>query len=527
MTTSRTPKSSTSTPSVRTRFDGLGTPRGLLRAGIQLVCVAALWVGLMVSTSTQARLHAYYVVQDVGIGNSTPRIMFILDTSRSMAGRAVSGVEPCEWSECDEGGGSNQSRVAAARKAMNQIVQDFGSQATFALASFTRQDAPEKTSEIPDDCLGGSGGPRFQWVDLYQDRKPLMAYMNDYITDLMAAFGVGFVSGEWDTANMLGMLVPVYDLAALPNLTLPVRPSPADPLSGQWKLCGDNLPYPYIRADEVNMPFGVDAIVPETSLFDPSVAPPSYPLLTDAQLQDPNNANRKVQWFNRFLGVRVNLDSANLQDRKDFCQSFGDYGEGPALAKLGQCIDGSKIPASLGAGVIGYDFYYWPYVDGFPGYGSFASVDPIVCADVYTGKGPNPNCDNSDMADWADTFADICGDADYAGLPWCSSLVGSAVAQVGAVVRSAADTSAWDSPARMGVFADASDSAAVKRTIFAPFYQPGLPALIADGTVKYGDEVWYPASAEEAEETILSLTSATAEGGIDAMGPTEWERVIG
>ena len=79
----------------------------------------------------------------------------------------------------------------------------------------------------------------------------------------------------------------------------------------------------------------------------------------------------------------------------------------------------------------------------------------------------------------------------------------------------------------MGVFADASDSAAVKRTIFAPFYQPGLPALIADGTVKYGDEVWYPASAEEAEETILSLTSATAEGGIDAMGPTEWERVIG
>ena len=122
-----------------------------------LTCALALLCALLWSPTTDARLHAYYVVQNVSLGGITPRILFVLDTSGSMVLRAQATPDWCNWTGCEDGSNADISRIAAARRAINLVVEDYKDQARFALMTFSRESSPSKAAEVPDDCNGGSG----------------------------------------------------------------------------------------------------------------------------------------------------------------------------------------------------------------------------------------------------------------------------------------------------------------------------------------------------------------------------------
>ena len=123
-------------------------------------------------------------------------------------------------------------------------------------------------------------------------------------------------------------------------------------------------PYAYLRWDEL----GVGSVI--TANNETDELPPS-PLISTAQadITQLANANRKVQWFPRFMGVRFHPDDTTDPGRVLTYASNGDYG---------------TTNVNKDANVWGHDFYYWPYVDGFPGYANFR-VTP------YQSSGTDPN----------------------------------------------------------------------------------------------------------------------------------------
>ena len=119
------------------------------------------------------------------------------------------------------------------------------------------------------------------------------------------------------------------------------------------RLCqgADIRPYPYLRWDEL----GVGSVIlgnGETG------TPPDSPLVSTAQSDrmDPTNEQRRVQWFPKFMGVRVHLDDSTDLDHSITYATVGDWG---------------ATDIEKDAEVRGHDFYYWPYVDGFPGYANW------------------------------------------------------------------------------------------------------------------------------------------------------------
>ena len=476
-----------------------------------------LFAGLSLTRTSNARLHAYYVVQNVSIGNVTPKILFFLDTSSTMTVRAQSLNEACEWSECEDGNGSSQSRVAAARKAIKKIVEDYSGQASFAIASFRRRDSPDGSTgrPIPDFCASGD---RFQWAQYYHDGEAMDIYdpatgtivggASSAIVDLLTTVSL---AGEWDIADWTGFLtgLPGREYMAI----RPIPGVPMDPTYGQWMLCGDNLPYPYIRWDEINTALGVAKLSNNRDLTVDPLGP--APMLSSTELLEPGNAARKVQWFNRFLGPHVNLqNTAGTQDFEDLCLSAGDFGVFKKAGDAKKCAEGTKpLDVDIQNNVAGQDFYYWPYVDRFPGYGGFTRLTEVDSSAVST---PDKN-------DWAAVLTNLCSEAPA---PFWCPLTGSANAKIdaGVVLKATAKHDDWDTPERLGVMADASQNNSVKRTIFGLFYQPEVAAGLAGN---YPDEEWFPADEADALKTVLGVVSPMAEGGLDATGPTDWEAVIG
>ena len=117
----------------------------------------------------------------------------------------------------------------------------------------------------------------------------------------------------------------------------------------QWQLCGDNRPYAYLRYDDLGR---------NISVANKQSALPSSPMLRGSARSHADNASRKVQFFPEFLGVRINLDHNNADEQAIIALSRGDYG-GPS---------GNNMSTTQRNNISGKDFYYWPYVDGFPGY---------------------------------------------------------------------------------------------------------------------------------------------------------------
>ena len=218
----------------------------------------------------QARLHAYYVLQSSNTGSSSPRIVFVLDTSGSMAVRADDTYTRCNWSECEDASDYRQSRISAARKAINAVVTQYNGQARFSLMTFGRMSAPNKNN-VPDTCTGDK---RFSWTPraLAVEDYNAMVYEADYLW-------IDYLLPYFTNISLLYTYPAVYIWDQLAD---------NGGSNGVWTMCGDNRPYPYLRWDDL----GTGASV---SSNNETGALPASPIVPASQLANSANADRKVQ----------------------------------------------------------------------------------------------------------------------------------------------------------------------------------------------------------------------------------------
>ncbi|EDM77902.1 hypothetical protein PPSIR1_01744 [Plesiocystis pacifica SIR-1] len=303
-------------------------------AALRLLGLALLALGLLARPGqTEARLDPFYIVHGTSYGQVPARVLFVLDNSGSMAmdetyiPGATYPDTKCWWDNCeDENAGFLQSRIHAARNVIKKLSSDNEGSAEFALMTFGTAAPPSSAAEVPEPCvdLGTTESKRFTWIE--NVNQPY--------------------STQWKVAtNAFGT-------------------------QGFWLLCGDNRPFPYLRHDDLgtfSMPNNSNAALPDQPLY---VTESNVSGYTDAA-----NYDRKVQFFPRFLGRRVNLDCGDANQEAIALASYGDWGN----------TDPDKQ-----SDVCGRDFYYWPYVDGNPGYSfylgqSFDNFSHQECDD-------NENC---------------------------------------------------------------------------------------------------------------------------------------
>lgn len=287
--------------------------------------LAWLAVGLLVVLASMrdgnARLKPYYVLrtatEDAAI---KPRILFVLDTSGSMATKtqpanaATGQLDECRWDRCESpawAGTVEESRMSAARRAIHEVITATEDDAKFALLTFLQHDPRTGNGLFPPMCNVGGQDRRFLWVTNYN--YPEAGY-------------------AWEQVRRYGY-------------------------QGAWRLCQGNLirPYPYLRWDDL----GVGSVIGGNNQ---NGAVPASPLIstTQADMSNVANATRKVQWFPGFMGVRFQPNATTDPGMAITHETIGDYGTNNAQRS---------------ANVWGHDFYYWPYVEGFPGY-SHWEVNP-------------------------------------------------------------------------------------------------------------------------------------------------------
>ncbi|MCH9687044.1 MAG: hypothetical protein K0V04_36755, partial [Deltaproteobacteria bacterium] len=267
-----------------------------------VAAAAVVWVAGGVPGRSEARLRPYYVLQSAtGSVTVKPRILFVLDTSGSMALRSGPNLDTCAWEECESPAteGTNlESRIAAARRAVQNVTEATSDSAKFALMTFQQNDA-HSSNRRPSRCRVGNSYRRFVWVEW-----------------------VGYIG--WQQIRRDGH-------------------------RGAWRLCQGNQirPFPYLRWDNL----GAGSVISGNNQS--GEVPPS-PLIGTSynQITSSSNANRSVQWFPEFMGIRFSPNDDTDPGRAITHASVGDYGT----------RDWQKD-----ANVWGHDFYYWPYVDGFPG----------------------------------------------------------------------------------------------------------------------------------------------------------------
>ncbi|PRQ03339.1 hypothetical protein ENSA5_16930 [Enhygromyxa salina] len=311
---------------------------------LKLAGIALLMFGIVGhADKANARLDPFYIVHGASYGAISPRILFVLDNSGSMAmdetyvPLATYPNTKCWWHNCENSAaGVFQSRVHAARSVIKELAEANAGQAEFALMTFGTANPPDDSGSepVPDPCVAQSSTGslvmgqdyRFTWVE--NVNQPY--------------------STQWKPAtNAFGS-------------------------QGFWVLCGDNRPFPYLRHDDLG-----GFSMPNNS-NDPLLDQPLYLTESDvASFESHANRERKVHWFPRFLGRRFNLDCADPYEQNVVLRSEGDYG---------------STDATKQAEICGRDFYYWPYVDGHPGYSFYdgLSEDDMLhqeCDD-------NGNCSN-------------------------------------------------------------------------------------------------------------------------------------
>ncbi|HWB75762.1 MAG TPA: type IV pilin biogenesis protein [Nannocystaceae bacterium] len=295
-------------------------------------------VGFGLLRPVEARVRPYYVVQGGSFGTIHPRVLIVLDTSGSMGLRNQSTEEVCEWHWCESTVGTDTaSRIATARAAIHSVVESVGTSASFALMTF------EQNAARPND---GSGG--------------VPAYPNhcDQGTDQERRF-------TWVTSNAYTDTGTYYD----------VHQHSGD--LGGWRLCqsGTKAPYPYLRWDDL----GTGSVI---AVQESSGDVPAQPLISWdlADFSGWDNSQRRVQWFPYYMGTRINLNDTTDPDHSLTYLTTGDYGYGTSAGA--QTYKDNEVRD--------HDFYYWPYVDGFPGYAQYF-VTPVETAVAQSRAGVTGN----------------------------------------------------------------------------------------------------------------------------------------
>ncbi|KIG13947.1 hypothetical protein DB30_07363 [Enhygromyxa salina] len=306
---------------MRKQHDQLSQRSALLTWGLKLAGAALLLVGMLShAQQAQARLDPFYIVTGASYGTVSPRILFVLDNSGSMAmdvtynPLSIYPNTKCWWHNCeDDDAGVLQSRVNAAREVITKLAQANKSKAEFGLMTFGTALPPDGSNkaQVPDPCVARvNAGPlvknqeyRFTWV-----KNVNQPYSNQWKPN-RNAFGT----------------------------------------QGIWLLCGDNRPFPYLRHDELG-----GFAMPNNSV-EPLPDMPLYLAQSNvAAYESAANYSRRVQWFPRFVGRRANLDCSDPIKEAIVLNTHGDFSGNNAAQKKANICD--------------KDFYYWPYVDGNPGY---------------------------------------------------------------------------------------------------------------------------------------------------------------
>jgi hypothetical protein len=152
-------------------------------------------------------------------------------------------------------------------------------------------------------------------------------------------------------------------------------------------VCGETQHhgYVYLRWDEL----GVGSVIPGNN---ESGTVPASPLISHAQADFENAANktRRAQWFPEYLGTRVQLNSTTDPTQSITLSTVGDYDP------LTEVWDN--------------DFYYWPYVDGFPGYGNWGAFADAAAAgydDANNRSGVASDTGVSSAKLWAPFYLDL------------------------------------------------------------------------------------------------------------------------
>ncbi|PRQ09949.1 type IV pilin biogenesis protein [Enhygromyxa salina] len=207
-----------------------------------------------------------------------------------------------------ESDGPGESRVHAARKVINEVVAHAGDSADFAMMSFGMARPPQSSEDLPYEC--------YSWDSNKWYRFTWVAYANQ----------------PW--GNVWKPLTNIFGG------------------QGTWILCGDNRPFPYLRHDDLggfSLPNNSNEALSDE---------PLYKTKADYnKFKSSANYSRDVQFFPRFIGRRANLDCDDEKQRAIVTQSWGDWGN----------TNNTKI-----SNICGRDFYYWPYVDGNPGYSYYS-----------------------------------------------------------------------------------------------------------------------------------------------------------
>ena len=312
------------------------------------VALVGLW--LMLVPSTKARIHPYYIVVTTAYNVPNPRILFALDTSGSMSRRADATNTNCLWSECEEAahyGTVNESRISSARRAINSVITATTASAKFGLVTFDQNGAPSST---PGQC--SSGGPNYRF---------------GLVTHMEPSGAPAEILRNWDTG-----LANYYP--------------------GVYRVCGgsDRRPFVYLRWDNL----GEGSVIAANNQVG---GVPASPLISheQADFTHVNNTTRKAQWFPRYMGTRIQLNSANDPTQAIALSTVGDYD--PTLGE-----------------VWGHDFYYWPYVDGFPGYGTWdvwADVSETGHSDGYDFAGISSPPPSFGAKLWAPFYLDLSSTA--------------------------------------------------------------------------------------------------------------------
>ncbi|MCA9685102.1 MAG: VWA domain-containing protein, partial [Myxococcales bacterium] len=395
-----------------------------LRAAMLLLALALL----VLPRPGQARLDPYYVIHGQGAVSISPRVLVVLDNSGSMAmdetyvPDAQYPNTKCWWDNCENAdAGVLQSRIHAARDVIETLVAANEDKAEFALMTFGNTPPPDGSKDlaVPEPCEAlVNNGPlkkgktyRFTWVETYVNNQPGDNNISNYHTDILNPFGT----------------------------------------QGAWTLCGDNRPFPYLRHDQLggfSMPNDSNA---------PLADQPLYVTESDeGDYRDAANYSRPVQFFPRWIGRRGNLDCNDPAQKLIAANSLGDF-------------DGNNNAQKL-ANVCDHDFYYWPYVDGDPGYSYYSGYSQDTMWHV--------ECDDNNN----------CG-------------------------------STTSQSHRLGVNRrNQSDGV----SLFVPFYSE---AVLGNDDIPAADKG--PLDPGDQDLMFTGLTSESYAGGLDVTGGTPWAVAIG
>ncbi|GEM_PF-1078587 len=279
---------------------------------LKVMAFLVMIVGLLLTPmrESEARLDPFYVLRGNHLAQFQPRIIVAFDNSASML-QKPSGGGTCTWTACEDEEGPLATRLALAKKAISQVIEQTSEQASYALMTFEMAGPPTDMVSIPEPCVKANGDAvRFTWVDWTRGRSGNLAWK--------PAFGPFGAFTEDGVAK-----------------------------GGTWLLCGDNRPFAYLRHDELGA-FSMGST--ESSILSDAPLYTTQSNLTG--FRDSVNETRKVQFFPGFRGRRFNLD----------CDAPDD--EAFARASMGDLSDATW--SIMKPEVCGQNFYYQPYVDGYP-----------------------------------------------------------------------------------------------------------------------------------------------------------------